>query len=249
VQRHLWRGGFPCPRPLTEPQSLGRYAAHAETLVAGGDLLPPADGAAGEYADLLAELLRRTPPVDTMGSLDPAPPWVNWNHDIGGVWPPADDRDDDLNAHAGSGWLDDIGRRVRARLERFSGDVGGPRVPTIVGHGDWEAQNLRWRGRRAWVVHDWDSLFSGPEVVIVGLAAAVWPAGTGANSASFDQTGDFLAAYQRGSARPWTRNDVEAAWAAGLWVRTFNAKKAAVGGDFDALDRDTVEPLLRQAGL
>ena len=66
-----------------------------------------------------------------------------------------DDRDVDLNGHPEPGWLDEVGRRVRDRLRRTRG------APIVVGHGDWEGQNLRWRGRQPWAVHDWDSVITG----------------------------------------------------------------------------------------
>ena len=43
------------------------------------------------------------------------------------------------------------------------------------------------------------------------------------------QTGAFLDAYQRATSM-WKRDALEAAWAAGLWVRAFNAKKFAIRG-------------------
>ena len=35
-------------------------------------------------------------------------------------------------------------------------------------HADFEAQNLRWRGREAWAVHDCDSLAWQPGAALVG---------------------------------------------------------------------------------
>jgi hypothetical protein len=46
----------------------------------------------------------------------------------------------------------------------------------VVGHADWESQNLRWDGDRPLAVHDWDSAVAQPEAVVAGLASAVWPA-------------------------------------------------------------------------
>jgi hypothetical protein len=36
-------------------------------------------------------------------------------------------------------------------------------LPCVLGHADFEAQNLRWHGREVWAVHDWDSLAWQPE--------------------------------------------------------------------------------------
>jgi hypothetical protein len=138
------------------------------------------------------------------------------------LWPPADDGPADLNAVTGPSWIDDLGYAVRARLAEAT--VG---MPVVLGHGDWEAQNLRWQGLRPVAVHDWDSVMAAPEPVVVGLAAAVWPSGAGDtwHAASLPQSAAFIEAYQRAAHLAWAPVQVEAAWAAGLWVRTFNEKK------------------------
>ena len=136
VQRILWQAGFPCPRPLAGPVPFCAYTANAENLVPGGEVLGIGGDAVERYAELLARFIRLAPPLDSIGSLAPNPPWVAWDHDYDGVWPPPDDRDADLNAHPETGWLDEIGRRVRRRLSQLCGS------PTVVGHGDWESQNL-----------------------------------------------------------------------------------------------------------
>ena len=239
VQRALWRAGFPCPQPLVGPVPLDGYAANAEVLVAGGDLLDVADGAVDRYAELLARLIRLAPSQG--GRLAPNPAWVAWDHGNAGVWPPPDDRVADLNAHPESGWLDEIGERVRRRLRGIRG------VPSVVGHGDWEAQNLRWRDRTPWVVHDWDSVISAPEPVVVGLAASVWPCGAQPRAATVDESRAFIEAYQRAAGRGWSAGETGASWAAGLWVYAFNAKKASLDGN-SWLAPDEAAQRLRLAG-
>jgi hypothetical protein len=221
VQRSLWRAGFPCPQPLVGPVPLLGWMANAETLVPGGEILPIAEDAGGRYAELLARLVELAPPAQ----LAPNPPWVAWDHKRGGVWPAPDDRQDDLNNHAESEWLDDVAIRVQRRL------MSTEHHPAVVGHGDWEAQNLRWHGRTPWVVHDWDSLITAPEPVIAGLAASVWTCGAEPRAATVTESDAFIEAYQRARGRRWTNDEIETSWAAGLWVYAFNAKKASLDGD------------------
>jgi hypothetical protein len=244
VQHHLWHAGFPCPEPLAGPVpfTIGDHlVASAEAAVDGGEMLAgDAHGAADAYAGLLVRLVRLAPAAQDVHSLADAPPWTAWDHGGTQVWPPADDRDDDLNAH--THWLDDVGRAIRQRL----GDVTTG-APSVVGHGDWEAQNLRWHGTVPVAVHDWDSVIAAPEPVIAGLAAAVWPAAAGGSDASIDQSTAFLDAYQRARGR-FSAADIEAAWAAGLWVRTFNAKKASLDG-LETLTPAEVSERSRLAGL
>jgi hypothetical protein len=101
-------------------------------------------------------------------------------------------------------------------------------------------------------VHDWDSVISQPETAIVGLAAAVWPAaGAPGEAATVAQSADFIASYQQAAGRPWTGQEVQDAWAAGLWVRLFNAKKDAADGGGPQLDRlaDEISDRLSLAAL
>jgi hypothetical protein len=154
--------------------------------------------------------------------------------------------DADLNAHVGPAWLEEIGRRVRRRLALATGQ------PTVVGHADWESQNLRWIGRKLHVVHDWDSLVSQPEAAIAGAASAVYTA-TGApnTSATIDESEAFLDAYQVARGRVWSSEERELCWAAGLWVRAFNAKKATLRTrESDSINRlaSEAEERLRRAG-
>jgi Ser/Thr protein kinase RdoA (MazF antagonist) len=231
VQAALAAAGFPCPRPLAGPAPLGALAATAEELVAGGHLLPPGPDAAGRFAGLLAELVRLAPDPADLPTLAPSPAWAAWDHRHPGLWPPPDDRDGDLNEHPGPAWLDRVGAGVRARL-------AGLRLRRVVGHADWESQNLRWDGGRPLVVHDWDSAVAQPEAVVAGLAAAVWPAAGGSGqAATVEQTEQFLDAYEQARGRPWTAAERQACWAAGLWVRAFNAKKQWMDGGGPELER------------
>ncbi|AQZ67073.1 unnamed protein product [[Actinomadura] parvosata subsp. kistnae] len=232
VQRHLAAAGFPCPAPLTGPAPLGDGSVvTAEEYVEGDEQFGGSDPARA-FAQALARLVRLAPPPDAVGPLTPAPPWMGWEHDEDGVWPWPDDLDADLNAAPGPDWLDDLGRRVRARLT-------GTRLPPVVGHGDFESQNLRWRGGELAAVHDWDSVVALPEPAVAGAAAAVFTeTGRSTVRAGVEESARFLECYVRARGLSWGPEEWGVAWAAGLWVRAFNAKKAVVAGaGQDALDQ------------
>src|SRR5258708_5711169 len=109
--------------------------------------------------------------------------------------------------------------------------MGACREPLRIGHGDRESQNIRWTGDRVLAVHDWDSVIAQREVAIAGLAAAVWPAaGEPGQAATVEQSADFLTCCQAAAGARWTGPQVQHAWAAGLGVRLFNAKKDAAAG-------------------
>ena len=253
VHQHMWRAGFPCPRPLAGPVpfeipgAASEYAASAETLLTGGAPFPPAaDGAdtarATAFAALLARFIELAPDPAAVSSLHPTPAWMNWHHGSPGVWPPPDDRDDDLNAHPETAWLDELGRAVRERL------AAAKPAPPVIGHCDWESHNLDFRDAAPRAVHDWDSVVAEPETVVVGVAAAMWPAGAGSAGATIGQTTSFLDAYQRARGRGFTPDEAGQTWAAGLWIRTFNAKKYLLDG-FETLTPAEAAERARRAGL
>jgi hypothetical protein len=101
-------------------------------------------------------------------------------------------------------------------------------------------------------VHDWDSVIAQPETAIVGLAAAVWPReGRPDQTASVAQTADFITRYQHVAGRDWDTPETRDAWAAGLWVRLFDAKQEAAEGGGPQVDRlaSDIDERLDQAAL
>ena len=235
IQRHLHASGFPCPDVLAGPTPFGSRTATAETYIRPhGD--PPKHVPPRATADLLARLVDAAPPPDAYSALNPAPPWVGWDHDSNELWPWPDDLDIDLNDHDGPDWIDDTARRVRDRLSSTA-------ARSVIGHIDWEANNLDWDGDQPVVAHDWDSLAIRPEPTIAGAAAATFASnGLTAVAATLDQTAAFLDAYSHH--RNWTTTDHELAWCAGLWVLTYNAKKETLGGGSGYLER--IQPEITQ---
>jgi hypothetical protein len=233
VHAAMWRAGFPCAEPLTEGLELGSdLVISAEMMVADGTAGGFAPSS-GDSARALQRLIAMSPSPDAVPALTPPPPWVWWGYAGNGIWPFPDDRDVDLNEFPGPSWLDDAATRVRTRLARYRADP-------VIGHADWEAQNVLWAGSRLHVVHDWDSAVALPEATIAGAAAAVHATPNGRNgSASIAHTSEFIDAYASAAMTVWTDDDREAAWAAGLWVLVFNAKKAI----FDPSDSDRIERL------
>lgn len=264
VQAHLAGAGFPCPSPLAGPDELGELALTAEALAPGGTQHLPGNGKAGgkasngkadsgradthaaeAFASLLARLVALAPAPGRVPSLRPAPPWNAWDHAGSRVWPDRDDEGRDLNAAPGPGWVDAAAGQVRERLL-------GCADPPVIGHGDFESQNIRWAGGEPLAVHDWDSVIAQPETAIAGLASAVWPAAGGpGEAATVEQSAAFLACYQDRAGKRWTGDQLCDAWAAGLWVRLFNARKDAAGGGGPQLSRlaGEIGERLARAGL
>jgi hypothetical protein len=225
TQKRLFRAGFRCPPVLAGPVAVDGWAVTAEGYMPGGDVVSHGSELAAWSAHALAELIRLAPRAQRVGSLDPAPEWVRWDHGEPGLWPPRDDGDDDLTTIPMPVWLMRLGWQVRHRLAEDHSRL-------VIGHADWEAQNLRFiPDGQLYVVHGWDSVALRTEAMIVGAAAAVYTAsGHPLSEATVEQTEAFLDAYQAATKRRLSSSDLEACWAAGLWVRAYNAAKEYVDG-------------------
>jgi Phosphotransferase enzyme family len=221
VQRHLFQRGFPCPEPLTGARRFGERVVTVEALVLGEGLLGPPH--ATESAELLAELVALAGDAGDFPELRSPLAWVAWDHEEPGQWPRPDDLDLDLNCPPGPPWLEDAAARVRSRL-------ASDRHQPVIGHCDWEAGNFGWRNGHVAVVYDWDSLGVRTEAAIVGAAGTVFSCRPGGPvAAEIEETATFLGAYRR-HCREWDDESTQTAYAAGLWVLLYNARKELAGG-------------------
>jgi hypothetical protein len=223
AQALLAERGFPCARPLTPAVGVGTLVVHAEESRPGGELLRGASpDIAVRYAVVFARLMAELADV-TLAPPLPNPRWVRWDHTDSGVWPAIgelDERDQD----AVPAYVVDAADRARERL--LAADL-----PCVLGHADFEAQNLRWRDGGVWAVHDWDSLAWLPEAALAGAACGAFPSATPPTLAPIESSAAFLAAYQDLRGRRFTAQELEVAWAASLWPAAHNARWEALHGD------------------
>jgi hypothetical protein len=214
--------------PLAGPTLVNGRLLTAETYVAPGERLDGPD-TAPKYAEALWRLLSLTRELEPRLSLEPAPPWLGgWEHTGEGVWPPADDLPDNLNA-IDTPWLDDMARRVSHVLRELT-------LPSrVIGHADWWPDNIEWRDGQLHVVHDWDSLAYLPEAVLVGGASVLYCYAP-VPAATIRQSEAFLAAYEAARGEPFSEDERAIAWAAGLWNLAFDAKKDVASGGGATVD-------------
>ncbi len=238
AQARLAERGFPCARPLTPVIGVGSLAVHAEEFRPGGEVLhgdsPDVAARCAEvFARLMAELANVTvaPPL-------PNPPWVRWDHTGSGVWP-AIDGPDNRDQSAVPAYVADTAARARGRLLAAG-------LPAVLGHADFEAQNLRWHGREVWAVHDWDSLAWQPEAALAGAASGAFASDGPPTLVPVESSEAFLVAYQDLRGRSFTAVEQEIAWAASLWVAAYNVWEG-LGGTVsgDALRAQAAERLRR----
>jgi hypothetical protein len=186
--------------PLTDVTCRSGFAVHAEELIGGGEVETEDTPAAAERsAVLLADLIGRLAEFKLDPPL-PNPGWVRWD------W--LSERQAPSKAPT---WIEDTSRRVQAKLSEC-------RLPQVLGHADWEAQNLRWVGAKPVVVHDWDSLAWLPEAVLVGSASGAFASHETPTLAPVESSAAFLDAYQRARGRRFSPYEHEIAWAASIVV-------------------------------
>jgi len=241
AQARLAERGFPCARPLTPVVRVGSLAVHAEEFRPGGEVLyGDSPDIAARNAEVFADLMAGLAGVTVEPPL-PNPPWVRWDHAGSDLWPAIDSLDS-RDQGAVPGYVIETAGRARARLLTAG-------LPCVLGHADFEAQNLRWKGRQVWAVHDWDSLAWQPEAALVGAASGSFASAGPPTLAPIESSEAFLAAYQDVRGRLFTVVELEIAWAASLWMAAYNAREEALWWDTtvgrDALRAQAAERLLR----
>jgi hypothetical protein len=231
AQARLAGRGFPCARPLTPVTGAGSLAVHAEEFRPGGDMLRgDSPDVAGCYAELFARLMTELADVTVAPPL-PNPPWVRWDHTDPGVWPAMDCLDSRDQSVVPAG-VAEVAERARRRILAAG-------LPCVLGHADFEAQNLRWHGRRVWAVHDWDSLAWQPEAALAGAASGSFASSGPPMLAPVESSEAFLAAYQDIRGRRFTATEQQIAWAASVWMAAYNAREEALYGH-TSVGRDTL---------
>ena len=222
AQAVLAERGFPCPRPLTPVIHVGGLAVHAEESLPGGSMLRGSSpSVARRYAAVFARLMVLLADVSVPPPL-PNPRWSRWDHTDPGLWPAIgflDSRDQSVVPS----FVVEIAERVRKRLLATD-------LPCVLGHADFEAQNLRWRDGEVWAVHDWDSLAWQPEAALVGAASGAFANIPPPSLVPVESSAGFLDVYQ-GLVRRFSAEELEIAWAASLWTAVHNARWEALHGD------------------
>jgi Ser/Thr protein kinase RdoA (MazF antagonist) len=192
--------------PLTDVIVNEGVAVHAERFVAGGEIeIGDTPEVATRSGRLLADLVRRLATLDLDPPL-PNPEWVRW-----------DSLPEREAAVAVPAWIEEAIRRVQAKL-------AGCDLPPVVGHADWEAQNIRWRHGKAHAIHDWDSLASLPEAAIAGGAAGIFASHGKTTLAPLASSEAFLHAYENERGARFSPYETEIAWAASIWEALRNAR-------------------------
>jgi Ser/Thr protein kinase RdoA (MazF antagonist) len=227
IQRQLANACLPCASPITDAIVEHGMAVHAEEWRPGGSVRHD-DGPehAAQSAQVLAELMRVSSALAIGLRLPlPNPVWVRWDHDNPGAWPPHDavDKQQVRTGIALPSWLEGVQQRVSARINHSS-------LPAVIGHADWEAQNLRWDGGVIHTIHDWDSLAALPEAALVGAACGAFASTDTPTLAPLPSSKAFIAAYEEAAHRRFTQDELEVAWAASMFPAAHNSRAEILFG-------------------
>jgi Ser/Thr protein kinase RdoA (MazF antagonist) len=215
AQRVLAERGFPCARPLTPATFADGTAVHAEEWRPGGEVRLGNDAAtAAAFGRLFARLQALTATLTVTPPL-PLPSWVDWTGET--AFPQLWWQQDWVRTAPMPEVIRETADRLRHRLRTH------PSAP-VLGHADWETQNIRWAGDQPFLVHDWDSLAWLPEAALVGAAAGSFASNDAPTLAPVDSSAAFLEAYQGARGRSFSRDETEVAWAASLWPAVHNAR-------------------------
>ena len=222
AQASLAARGFPCPRPLTPVVVADGLAVHAEDALPGGSMLRGTSPAvAVRYSEVFARSMALLEDVVVPPPL-PSPRWARWDHTDPGLWP-AIDFLDVRDQGVVPPLVVEMASRVRRRLLATS-------LPCVLGHADFEAQNLRWQGE-VLAVHDWDSLAWQPEAALVGAASGAFANASPPSLVPVESSAAFIEAYQEARGRVFSAEEVEVAWAASMWTALHNARWEVLHGD------------------
>ncbi len=227
VQRQLRARRIPLAEVRLPPRKRDNVLVTFEVPLSAPSSVTPDEQALTEAsASQLAALVAAAGPVTPVDALAVPSAWCDSNRASRGrrLWPTP--HDPDLFGNS----FDGAEASVHAVAGASSGRLAHlwAQAPRVVGHDDWEAQNLRFRDTPTSVVaiYDADSLAAVPEAVIAGTAAAVHLAGSPHGpSADIPAMQRFLATYERarqlaGEVPPARSSS----WAAAAWLLAYNAR-------------------------
>lgn len=242
AQRHLFHRDYPCPEPLLGPRPIGSAHATVEALVDRGERADGHDPAIRRLlAEALAQQVRLCESFDGAEAIAARP----FHVPSGGLYvsPPQARFDFDRTAD-GAAWIDRLAQRAQAVLDAAPGRM-------VIGHLDWSVKQCRFTEGAISAVYDWDSLAWMPEPVVVGQAAAMFPATWYMNvplAAEPEEARHFVAEYEDARGARFSPRELQAIAAAATNVLAYCARcehasepaadRFAAGGFREALARN-----------
>ena len=164
VMNWLADRGYPCPKPIIGPIRLARGLATIEEFLNQGEC---GNGFDPEWRKLIATGLAEL--IELLRSFRGKVSSLKHFQRSESLYPQPHSKLFDFEKTAeGAGWIDTLARRARqARAHEGK---------SVLGHGDWRVEHLRFQGGRIVATYDWDSLAFCPETELVGISAHAFTA-------------------------------------------------------------------------
>jgi hypothetical protein len=145
------------------------------------------------------------------------------------LWPTPHSKLFDFAATAkGAEWIDEVAARARERMN--------PVGKSVIGHGDWRAEHVRFLDSMPVVAFDWDSLCREREPALIGAVAhgfcADWSKGDNRQAPSLDEMRIFIRDYERARGKMFSAEEQRLCVACLAFASAYTARCShAVGGD------------------
>ena len=226
TQDHLARHGFPCPRPLVEPEPFLSGHGTVDEYVDEGSYRDAHDpGVREEMARALARLIALCSGLTGVGALtEGGMRWPGGPEEA--LWPePHNALFDSWATAEGAGWIDGIALAARRARPETVGDI-------VVCHRDWSAKHFRFEDGvgppRIRTVYDWDALGFDREPVFVGFAAATftatWYLEVRSRAPGSWEVERFVSEYEGARGKPFSGPERRAAFCTAVYMMAYVAR-------------------------
>jgi hypothetical protein len=243
VQRYLIAQGYPCTKPLIDPQPFGNGFATIEEFADEGvyheDYNPKIRRSMAEALAQLIQLTMRPGampdlPLDVLDKRLPA----------GVIWPTPHSKLFNFEATAaGAEWIDEIAREAQEIKLRGAGQL-------VLGHVDWAVKHFRYIDKRISIIYDWDSLAFEKEPIIVGHAAGYFTYTEHferSRQPTDEESRAFIAEYEIARGQPFTPEEHQTLNAAKLYELAYSARcEHALHPDETSYEEGSYRSLLAQ---
>jgi hypothetical protein len=145
----------------------------------------------------------------------------------GELWPTPHSKLFDFDATtSGAEYIDQLARKARARMTA----VGR----TVIGHGDWRAEHVRFEGSIVTMGFDWDSLCKALEPALVGATAHMfcsdWSREDHIQAPAMEEARAFVTEYEAAARRPFSPEERRCCGAAFAYAVAYTSRCGHAAG-------------------
>jgi Phosphotransferase enzyme family len=219
LQRHVASVSGLAPNVLAGPSPVGQGLAVVEDFAARGSARDAHEPVI--RASLARQLHRLIRCLDAFVPSVELRPHPLASLPSNSLWPRPHSRLFDFESTPkGAADIDRVARRARERLQRAG--------RTVICHGDWRAEHVRFEGAEAVVAYDWDSLCRVGEPFILGMTAhmfcADWSRSDIAQAPTLSEAQAFVSDYEAARGQPFTRAERRVCGAAFAYSVAYTAR-------------------------